>query len=439
MTLTAPILDGVAPSRGSPGQPLATFRRSAFEWVLDHGFPTRKDEAWKYSHLGPILRTRFERASSVAVTRTPPGLVDRLGDHGDGVRLLFVNGYFAPQLSSGLGLVGGVRVRSLASELASDRGPHLEGRLAEPFLQRPSAFTALNVALAEDGALLDIPADARIEAPIHLVFASGDDSGPVAAHPRVMVRAGPRSRATIVETHVGLEGVTYLNNVMVDLVLSEDAAIVHHKLQDESRRAFHVALFEATLQRGARLTAHSLALGAAVARHEVHVRLLEPGADVTLNGLYIGSGSQHLDNPTRIEHAAPSCSSRELYKGVMGGRSRGSFDGHVVVDPGATSTDARQLNQNLLLSEGAEVDMRPRLEIRAEDVKCSHGAAVGQLDENQLLYLRSRGIPGWEARRLLLDGFVRDVLDGIQPAGTRSRLASLVAARMAEAAAEVPA
>ena len=407
---------------------LKGLRRSAFQWVAEQGFPTAKDEAWKYTRLGPILEVPFEPAEPAVSRRLSAGGIEQLAGDLGGARLVVVNGYFAPELSSLKTLPKGAQVMSLAAALARDE-ELLAPFLSRPFREQPHAFTALSAALAEDGALVRIPANTTIEEPIHLVFVSDTGASPLVSHPRCLVLAGPGSRATIVESYLGIPGDVYLTNAITDIVLEEGAVVEHYKLQNETETAFHIALLDVRQGRGSRFSSHSLALGASTARHEVRVRLEAEGAEVTLNGLYMPRGEQHLDNPTTIEHAAPHCTSRELYKGVVDGRGRGSFDGRIIVRPGAFKTDASQTNKNLLLSGSAQVDTRPRLEIFADDVKCTHGAAVGQLDAEAVFYLRSRGVPHGAARDLLTYAFANEMLGLLRVEALRSRVEKMVAWR----------
>ena len=404
-------------------------RRSAFQWVAEQGFPTVKDDAWKYTRVAPILEIPFEPAGPAMSRRLAAGAVEELtGDLG-GVRLVVVNGYFAPELSSLRPLPMGATVMGLAAALVQDE-ELLAPFLSRPFREQPQAFTALSAALAVDGVLIRIPANTSIDEPIHVVFVSDTGAAPLVSHPRCLVFAGPGSRATIVESYVGILGDVYLTNAVTDIVIEEGAEVEHYKLQSEAETAFHIALLDVRQGRGSRFSSHSLALGASTARHEVRVRLEAEGAEVTLNGLYMPHNEQHLDNPTTIEHAAPHCTSRELYKGIVDGRGRGSFDGRVIVRPGAFKTDASQTNKNLLLSESAQVDTRPRLEIFADDVKCAHGAAVGQLDEAAVFYLRSRGVPHGAARDLLTYAFASEMLGLLRVGALRARAERLVAWRL---------
>jgi Fe-S cluster assembly protein SufD len=424
-------------TRAAGRQParLRELRRAAWQWLAEQGFPTVKDEAWKYTRVAPILAIPFQPAAPGSSRQLSAKRLERLaGDSRDlndsgGPRLVFVNGYFAAPLSALEGLPPGVQLSNLATPLQSDDG-EFEARFAHAFRSRPQAFTALNTALAEDGALLRIPAHTTVEAPIELVFLADAGVTPLLLSPRVLVQLGAGSRATLVERHVGSADEVYLSNALTEVVLEAGAALEHYTLQNQGTSAFHVALLDVRQAADSRFAAHSLALGAALARQEVRVLLEGPGAEVALNGLYLPRGEQHLDNQTTIEHLAPRCTSRELYKGVIDGRGHGVFDGRIVVRPGAIKTDACQTNKNLLLSESAQANSQPRLEILADDVKCAHGAAVGQLDQQAIFYLRSRGIALAAARALLTYAFAGEMLELIRPAPLRAEVERLVAAQL---------
>jgi Fe-S cluster assembly protein SufD len=417
---------------------LKGLRQVAFQWVSEHGFPSARDEAWKYTRVGPILEVPFAPAEPGIARRLSQQGIPQLAADVGGTQLVFVNGYFAPALSSLAQLPTGVKVTSLASALIEE-GERLEPILSRPFRDQPHAFTALNAALAEDGAFVEIPSNAVLDEPIRLLYLTDTNASALASHPRSIILAGAGSRASIIESYAGILGDVYLTNAVTEVVLDEGATVEHYKLQNETETAFHVALLDVRQKAGSRFSSLSLALGSSIARHETKVRLEGEGASVFLNGLYMPRGEQHLDNPTTIEHAAPGCTSRELYKGVIDDHGRGVFDGRIVVQPGAAKTDASQTNKNLLLSEWAQVDTRPRLEIFADDVKCAHGAAVGQLDEDAIFYLRSRGIPPLAARNLLTYAFAREVVELVSLRPLRSWVEKMVAARLPGGAAEVAA
>lgn len=421
-------------------------RRDALGWLAEHGFPTSKDEDWRYSRLGPILEAPFEPAAAGSGHRLSSSAIDELAGDLGGMRLVFVNGHLAPELSSSTALPEGVTVTSLASLLVEralveealvEQAERLRLLFAPPRRAHRHGFVALNAALAEDGAFVHLAADTAVDEPIQLVFVSDAGDFPLASCPRSVVLAGPRSRAVIVETYVGLAGGVYVTNAVTEVVLEEGASVEHYKVQDEAGTGFHLGHLDVRQTRASRFSSHSVALGSRVARHEVRVGLEGEGAEVSLNGLYMPAGDQQHDNPILIEHLAPRGTSRQLYKGVLDGRGQGIFNGRIIVHPGALGTDASQTNKNLLLSEHAEIDTRPRLEILADDVKCAHGAAVGRLDDDALFYLRSRGIPRQEARSLLISAFVHEMVELIDLEPLRAWVKKLVADRLSAGGGEV--
>jgi Fe-S cluster assembly protein SufD len=389
------------------------------------GLPTTRDEDWRFTNLAPLAGFSFAPApevGGVAAARLAGAPAAA------GARLVFENGRFRRDLSSGAALPAGATLASLAEALRDGPEavrPHL-GRLARP---EGLAFTAANAALLEDGAFLLLPPGAVLERPIELVFVTGGAGPPVAVHPRVLIVAGEGARAAVAEVYLGADA-PYLVNAVTEIVLGEGAVIDHVKLQDDGASAFHVSTIFAEQAAGSRLAAHSVALGARIARGEVRAKLAGEGADVGVSGLYMADGARVTDAFSWVEHAVPRCTTREAFKGILDGRARGVFSGRIRVMPGAQKTQAYQMSSNLLLSEDAVVDTKPQLEIYADDVKCGHGGAVGQLDEAALFYLRSRGIAEPEARSLLIWAFAAEMVDKIGPAALRARAKALVAARL---------
>lgn len=428
-TLPAPNLSSLAPPPlASDDSWLGALRRAAFEFVTAQGFPTTKDEDWRYTRLTPILEVNFDAATLESGRRRAFGPVDELAGDFGGPRLVFVNGHLALDLSFVGATTDGVTLKSVAAALTED------SEVVQPHFARRSrdhhAFSALNTALAEDGAFIELAPGAVLAEPIHLVFVTSCAEGPLVVSPRSLVLAGAGAKATVIETYVGAPGEVYLDNALTEFILEEGAEIEHFKVQVESEQAFHLATLDVRQGRSSRFSTRSVALGGAIARHEVQVALEEEGAAAELSGLFMPRGTQHHDNPTTVEHVAPRCTSHEVYKGVVDDAAHGVFNGRVIVHLDAAGTDASQVNKNLLLSESAEVDTRPRLEILADDVKVSHGAAVGQLDKEALFYLRSRGIPAEEARGLLISAFVEELLEEWSPPELRERVAGLVAERI---------
>ncbi|MHB1711659.1 MAG: Fe-S cluster assembly protein SufD, partial [Acidimicrobiales bacterium] len=420
------------PTAGPEPAWLTQVRRASAEWATMRGFPTRKDEDWKYTRLGPLLDVPLERSG--AGRPISPSIIDAVTIDAASTRLVFVNGRFDPESSKSTALPEGVTVTNLASVLA-EGGAGLEPFFSRPFGEDDHAFTALNDCLFEDGACIRVAAGTVVSTPIELVFLSDAIGAPLMANPRSMILAGRDSRVAVVETYAGTSGAATCTNTVTQVVLDEGARVGHYRIQDEPDSGFHLALLDVRQGPGSRFSSGSVALGSRIARNEVHVRLEGEGAEVGIDGLYLPRGDQHHDNPVLIEHAAPRCVSRQLYKGIADERGHGVFNGRIVVWPDASGTDASQTNKNLLLSDDAEVDTRPRLEIFTDDVKCTHGAAVGALDEDALFYLRSRGVPHQVARTLLISAFAREMLDLIESASLRARMETLLADRLSTATA----
>jgi Fe-S cluster assembly protein SufD len=347
-----------------------------------------------------------------------------------GPKLVFVDGRLAPELSALRGRDEGVTVKLLSQAVLEDTEA-LEAVLGQRARSEAHPFIALNAALLEEGVFVKVWPGAVAPSPVQLVFlASGESAAPVLSSPRIVVVAGANSEAALVEVYAGVDGGASFTNAVTEVVLGENAAFRHYKLQAEPTEAFHLASLHAEQGRDSRLASHAFALGGALARNEVRSVFAGEGGECVLNGLYVGGGTQHLDNRTDLDHAVPRCTSRELYKGVLDGKARGTFHGRVLVRQDAQHTDASQTNRNLLLSEGALVDTRPQLEILADDVKCAHGAAVGRLDEQALFYLRARGISRTEAERLLTYAFASEVVGAVALEPLRSRVEQLLAGRL---------
>jgi Fe-S cluster assembly protein SufD len=411
-------------------------RARSLEAFLRRGFPTTSDEAWRTTSVAPIARASFRRADDALLARVPAALVERLGFAGAfrGREIVFVNGRLAPALSS-LEALAGVRVRSLRDALQAEP-ERLEARLGAlvPALDA-HPFAALNTALFEDGALIEIEAGSVAVEPIHLLHVSlpGEGDEPTLAHPRTLVLAGRDSRTRLVSTYGGQPGERAMTNAVVEVALADGARVDHTRLQRESESAFHVALVAVRQGRDARYVEHAINVGAALARTDVDVVLAGEGAECVLDGLFLGGGAQHMDTHTRIDHAVPHGTSRELYKGVLDGRARGVFHGLIVVREGAQKSDAWQANRNLLLSPEALVNSTPQLEIRADDVKCKHGSTTGQLDPQALFYLRSRGIGEEAARALLTYAFASEIVQRIEVEPVRGRLTQYLYERLPRA------
>ncbi|WP_164007862.1 Fe-S cluster assembly protein SufD [Pyxidicoccus trucidator] len=412
---------------------LRRVRGEALAHLERQGLPTNRNEAWKYTRLAPLAEGTFVPTPAARGASDLAAVVEGLGLPGP--RLVFVDGRLAPELSSVAGLPRGLTLKPLRDALRED-GELLESMLGQRALAKDSAFTALNAALLEEGALLRLAPGTVSEVPVQLVFLTRGDA-PVLASPRILVLAGESSEATLVETYAsagpGGSGATFTNAV-TEVTLEDNASLHHYKLQAEADTAVHVGGLHVRQGRDSRFASHAFSFGGLLARNEVHAAFAGEGGDATLNGLYVGRGAQHLDNSTALDHAVPRCTSRELYKGVLDDQSRGTFHGLIRVRPDAQRTDSRQQNRNLLLSESAQADARPQLEILADDVKCAHGAAVGRLDAGALFYLRSRGIPQAEAERMLTYAFAREVVEAVPAGPVRDRVEGLLALKLPGAA-----
>lgn len=397
------------------GEPawLAATRKLAIERFTELGFPTTRDEEWKYTNVQPITSTDFQPASATAAL--PEDVTSLIGS--TEIRLVFVDGHFVPELSTTEALPPKVTVTNLAAALTAQ--PTLvQGHLAQYARFTDQPFVALNTAMMQDGAFIHIARGAVVEEPIYLLYLTTD--GNSVSQLRNLYIAEENSQGTVVEVYAGT-GV-YFNNVVTEIAVAENAIFDHYKAQQESKTAYHIATQQLEQARNSVFSSHNISLGAALCRNDINARLGGEGIECTVNGLYAVNGRQHVDTHTAIDHAMPHCNSHELYKGVMDGRATGVFNGKIFVREDAQKTDAKQTNQNLLLSPDAAINTKPQLEIYADDVRCTHGATIGQLDANALFYLRARGIGQEEARNILIHAFAVDLLDRIQVEPLRERL-----------------
>ena len=409
-----------------PGQQLPWLRQAreaAIERFACGGFPSQRDEDWKYTSVAAIEKSRF----SMMPAACPDLMADLVASHAlpEAHLLVFVNGHLEPGLCRPGRLPAGVVLGGLGYRL--DQTPDgLDQAL--PQGDPADAFNNLNLAFMADGAYVRLPPGAAVKAPIQLLFIGCEVN--LASQPRNLVQAAEGSSAIVIEQHVGLGEISYFTNAVTNITLDSGASIEHYKLQQESPTAFHVAAVNVRQGAESRFVSGVFALGARLARTGITVDLAAQGAVCHLDGLYLTDGRQHIDHHTRIDHRQPRCTSRELYKGVLSGASRAVFNGRVVVYPDAQGSDAIQTNRNLLLSENAEIDTKPQLEIWADDVKCSHGATVGQLDEAQVFYLCSRGIDRAAARTLLTRAFAREMIDRVHILSLQEKLDALLQAKL---------
>jgi Fe-S cluster assembly protein SufD len=420
MSALAPYLEGFK-SQPQAAAWLQSLRQESLARAEARGLPTGRDEAWKYTSVAALEKRGFRAISSApmldAVTLSKlliPGL--------DCPRAVFVNGRFSSTLSS---LPRGVRVLT-----AAVADVDLRAQLQAPTGWEDDTFLNLNTALFQDVLVLEVAADARLTQPLAFLHVSLPDAEPASHHLRCVVSLGAHSQATLLERYLGWDDARHLTNSVVQVHLAAGAELTHVRLQDESPQGFHVGRVLVQQAADSRYLSHNIQTGAAWARLDLATDLNATGASAELDGLYTVNGRQHTDNHTHINHLAHHTTSRELYRGVLDGHGRAVFNGRVLVAKHAAKTDSAQANHNLLLSKGAEIDTKPELEIYADDVKCAHGATIGQLDEQQLFYLRSRGLDADAARALLVGAFAGRLVDRLPlpalVAHVRSRLGQAI-------------
>ena len=425
-----------AEERAGSAEPawLAELRRGAIAVAREAGFPTTKHEDWKFTSVQPIATAELSPIpADVASWRRgvePSALAPHLFDRA-WPRVVILNGRFVPELSQLAGLPRGSRLLPLSRALVEE--PELvRAHLGRVLAPGENTFASLNAAYVTDGLVLVIRGEEPAP-PVHVVYLTDEAARDGMIHVRNLVVLERLASATLVESFVSLADVPVFTNAVTEISLGEGARLAHVKVQRQGERAYHMDTTQADQDRDSTWDSFSFALGGALARTNLYTRLAGDGAHVTLDGLYILHGEQHVDHQTRVEHIAPRCTSWEVYKGILDGRSHGVFNGKVYVRPEAQKTDGKQTNNNLVLSDQARVDTKPQLEIFADDVRCTHGATVGRLDPGALFYLRSRGLPLPEARRMLTWGFASDVLQTIAAAPVRERLEDLVKERLEEA------
>jgi Fe-S cluster assembly protein SufD len=401
---------------------LMSIRRAGNAHFSELGFPTTEDEEWRFTNVRPITELTPQAApSNVRLSKADLARFDYQAMKAR--RLVFVDGRYHPELSEP-GKNDGVKVLNLATAIQADENV-LTQHLARYARYDDNAFAALNTSMIEDGAVITISAKHQVAEPIFLLFVSTGRIAGATTHPRILVVAHERSEAKVIEKYVTIGDQPHFTNVVTELVLEEGARLEHCKIQDESLNAFHVATIQSHQKRNSNLLTHSISLGAAIARNNVIPVLDAEGCECTMNGLYLGRDTQLVDHHTAIHHAKPNCNSHEFYHGILDGKSQGVFNGKIFVRPDAQKTDAKQTNRNLLLSNEATINTKPQLEIFADDVKCTHGATVGQLEEEHIFYLRARGIGLETARKMLVHAFASDIVNRISMEEIRAELDEL--------------
>jgi len=403
---------------------LDRLRSNAWDRFTELGFPSVKDEEWKYTNVAPIARMQFETSSSTAGGELPDFGVPEARES----QLVFVNGKLRLDLSTVTALSAGVVAMNLAQAIVGDAGDLVREHLARSADYVSNGFTALNTAFISEGAFLHIPKNTVVDAPIHLLFVS--DGTERVSFPRVLIVAEENSSATIIESYVSASDDQYFTNAVVEIELQDGSRLEHYKVQREGSEAFHISTTVAELGVSAAYDATALNFGGKLSRHDIRVTMDNEGSECWVDGLYLVTDNQHTDTHSVIDHRKPHCTSHQLYKGILDGKSRAVFNGKIFVRHDAQKTDAMQTNKNLLLSNEARVDTKPQLEILADDVKCAHGAAVGQIDEGELFYLETRGIHPDLARNLLTYGFAEEVIGKIKIESIKQQLDETVLNRL---------
>ncbi|MGE5155483.1 MAG: Fe-S cluster assembly protein SufD [Bdellovibrio bacteriovorus] len=427
-----PWLGGSALQKGPRLDWLETKREAARAQVRDQGIPTSKQEAWRYTSLKRLLEQGFLPVDEPITALQPEDIEDVLIPGLESHQVVLVNGRYLPGLSKLGQLPPGVRIGGLRQILASDPDA-LRDRLNGVTGDEQPLFAALNTAGLDDGLVILLERGATLEQPVELIHLSVGMDEPRVAQPRHIVAIEDGGRATLIERYVTLGQSLYCTNSVLEISLGRDAQLKHQRIQDESPSAFHITGLYLRLGESSRYAGLNIGLGGAWARTDLQVRFSGEHAQCDLQGLYMAGDQQLMDYHLDVDHRLPHCTSRENFKGILYGKGRAVFDGRVYVAKDAQKTDAAMSNRNLLLSDGAEVDAKPQLEINADDVKCSHGTTVGQLEPEMLFYLRSRGIKAPLARRMLCLGFAGEILDGLEPEPLRERVADQVGHRLENA------
>jgi Fe-S cluster assembly protein SufD len=405
---------------------LFPLRKAGIASFAEQGFPTLQHEDWRFTNVAPIAKLPFHPARETTANGVETKALNEAAfEKLPGNRLVFVNGHFSTKLSSLRPIPGGVKVENLSAALTKNPAL-LEKHLGQYAKTRDNAFAALNQAFFSDGALIHVPAGIAVEEPVQLIFISSAPQAGATIHPRNLIIAEANSRLTVVESYIAAGNTAYFTNAVTELVAGDNAAVEHVKFQDEAANAFHIATIQGQFGRASNAKVHSFALGARLSRNNIRAKLAGEGLECILNGLYLTKDEQLADHHMIVEHAQPHCASHEYFNGILDGKSRGVFHGRIYVHQIAQKTDAKQTNKNLLLSDDATADTKPQLEIYADDVKCTHGATIGQLNDESIFYLRSRGIGTDTARRMLIHAFAGEIIERVKCRPAREALDQLV-------------
>jgi len=412
---------------GGKSEEIHQIRKDALNRFDQLEFPSRKDEEWKYTNISPLLKHNFVPSSEKVPIRKE-FVKSKLFNEQKHNLIVFVNGHYSEKHTELLSLPEGVIVNNIAEAIKND-SPFVKKHFSKYADHKNHIFTALSTAYTDDGAFIYIPEGKIVENPVHIIYITSSDDNKIIIQPRNLFIAGKNSQVTIIEHYVSTEESVYFTNSVTEIVADENSVVDHIKLQEESINAFHIARMEVNQERNSNFSSHLISIGGELTRNDFNSRFNAEGSECTLNGLYMLEGNQLFDAHTLIDHAMPRCNSHEHYKGILNDKSRGVFNGKVIVRPDAQKTNAFQENNNILLSNNALVNTKPQLEIFADDVKCSHGATIGQLDEEARFYLKSRGIGEEASRAILLHAFASDVITSIKTESLRNYLEKIITER----------
>jgi len=412
--------------RGTQPAWVFPLRKAGMARFAELGFPTLQDEDWRFTNVAPLTKLPFKPVFELEDAGPSAEVVSQFTfGNLPATRLVFFNGHFVQKLSSLSSPGEGVVIKNLAAALASDSAS-IQKHLGRHEQGEDNSFAALNTAFFQDGGFIHVSAGRIVKTPIHLLYISTMNDSGATAQPRNLILVEKGAQATVLESYVSTVDAAYFTNSVTEMILGENAVLEHCKLQDESLSAFHMAAIHAHLGRNSNLVSHSFATGARLSRNNIRTSLAGEGVECVLNGLYLTRDEQLADHHMIVEHAQAHCNSHEYYNGILDGRSKGVFHGRILVRQPAQKTDAKQTNKNLLLSDDATVDTKPQLEIYADNVKCTHGATIGQLNEESIFYLRSRGIGAERARRMLIHAFAGEIIDRIRCALVREELDKII-------------
>ena len=405
---------------------LAPLRKAGIASFADQGFPTLHDEDWRFTNVAPIAKLNFSLAGQVAVNGAESKvLTESVFAQLPGHRLVFVNGFFSAKLSSLKPVTGGVRIENLSAALANDSAL-IEKHLGQYAHTANNSFAALNQAFFSDGAFIFVPQGVAVAEPVQLIYISSAKQSGEVILPRNLIIAEANSKLTVVESYLSTGDVAYLTNAVTEIFAGDNAFIEHVKVQDEAVSAYHIATIAGEFGRASNVNVHSIALGAKLSRNNIRTKLAGEGLECVLNGLYLTKGEQLADHHMIVEHVQPHCASHEYFNGILDDKSKGVFHGRILVREIAQKTDAKQTNKNLLLSDDATADTKPQLEIYADDVKCTHGATIGQLNDESIFYLRSRGMSLDTAKQMLIHAFAGEIIERIKCEPARAVIDKLV-------------